>query len=81
MSAALYRLPHQGRSQHPVRSAPNRLADFNRLQHAFDALGWNLHPLHDQALLAVHRAWQISTVCHSYGEAVALLRRVRGAPA
>ena len=57
----------------------DRMDAFNRLQERFSLCGWSLHPLHDDSMLAVHRRWQMSHVCHSYREAHALLRRIGGA--
>lgn len=56
----------------------DRMDAFKRLQERFSLCGWSLHPLHDDSMLAVHRRWQMSHVCHSYGEAHALLRRIVG---
>lgn len=57
----------------------DRMDAFSRLQEKFSVCGWSLHPLHDDSMLAVHRRWQMSHVCHSSREAHALLRRIGGA--
>lgn len=57
----------------------DRMDLFKRLQEKFSRFGWSLHPLHGDALMAVHRRWQISHVCSSAEEAFALLRRIGGA--
>ena len=56
----------------------DRMDVFRRLQERFSVCGWSLHPLHDDSMLAVHRRWQMSHVCHSSREAHALLRRIGG---
>lgn len=56
----------------------DRMDAFRRLQERFSVCGWSLHPLHDDSMLAVHRRWQMSHVCHSSREAHALLRRIGG---
>jgi len=74
-------------NQHPnttqtvdrLQVVADRMDAFSRLQEKFSVCGWSLHPLHDDSMLAVHRRWQMSHVCHSSREAHALLRRIGGA--
>jgi hypothetical protein len=54
-----------------------RMDCFQRLEHLFSASGWSLYPLYGEAMLAVHRQFSVSHVCHSTGEAFALLRHIR----
>ena len=65
-------LPH-------VQAVAERMSVFKRLEQAFDAVGWSLYPLTDESLLAVHRNWQINTVCPDARAAHALLKRIGGA--
>lgn len=56
-----------------------RLNLFKRLENAFGRVGWSFYPLADDSYLAVHRRWQMSTVCPDLRAAHALLKRVGGA--
>jgi hypothetical protein len=75
------RLHQRSTASHRLHAIAETMAQFQRLERAFDAIGWDFYPLHGKSCLAVHRAWGVSAVCHSLGEAFSLLRRVRGAPA
>ncbi len=65
-------------SPNRIQVVADRMDSFYRLQEKFSLCGWSLHPLHDDSMLAVHRQWQLSHVCHSTREAYALLRRIGG---
>lgn len=61
-----------------LQGVADRMTTFNRLQRAFNSVGWNFHYLDGDACLAVHRKWQMSQVCPDLRSANALLRRVGG---
>lgn len=73
--------------EHPNHTDPSeriqvlsdRMAAFKRRETAFNAVGWSLYPLNDESFLAVHRKWQLSTVCPDLRSADALLKRIGGA--
>lgn len=62
-----------------LQAVAQRMDEFHRLQTAFNAAGWNFHPLDDRSFLAVHRRWQMHHVCQSVGDALRLLNRIGGA--
>jgi hypothetical protein len=61
-----------------LQAIADRMDRFKRMQRKFDAHGWNLHPLQDEATFAVHRKWGTTEVCHSLHDAAALLKRIGG---
>lgn len=72
------RLGDSSKAANLIQEVSNRLDQFSRLQRAFDQRGWNLYNLWGDSLLAVHRTFGVSQVCHSVREAQALLRRIEG---
>jgi hypothetical protein len=69
--------PRQSKRDHvELQAIADRMDRFKRMQRKFDKHGWNLHPLQNEATLAVHRTWATSEVCHSFRDATALLKRI-----
>jgi hypothetical protein len=62
----------------PLQVIAEEMTQFQRVELAFNAMGWDLYLLHGRSCMAVHRAWGVSAVCPTLGNASELLRRIRG---
>ena len=65
--------------RNPIAEAADRLTRFNRLREAFRSVGWDLFPLHGEAILAANVQMGVDRVCRSFGEAERFLEGVRQA--